>query len=309
MSKKSKSLKLLFGIFALGISGCVHEPVEIKTVSEKPKSEDVINIKEEGFNPITNEIKSLAASKTPRLDPKTVIISKQNTYDYQNQDYKAIDLQSIDVANREDHTLIYLFQGEYSEGYQGEYFDYFANIYLWDDGFLTGISNGDLFKGYWYNDENGDGVISNSESLGMVCDPNEFERYSSIEVYRADYFYDWALYLDMNIGRNVGSEFHRDIIVSGFMYYEPIAIAIDTYKTGTEFNVGDSFDVLNWGVVEIYQNLKYGYVFERSDKENMQLKWTIPEGLIVEDTLAKKGTFEIKASFNHFEASATIVVK
>ena len=95
----------------------------------------------------------------------------------------------------------------------------------------------------------------------------------------------------MNIGRSVGSEDHRNIIVSGFMYYEPIAIAIDTYKTGTEFSVGDSFDVLNWGVVEIYQNLKYGYVFERSDKENMQLKWTIPEGLIVKGALAKKWYF------------------
>ena len=305
MSKNSKSLKLLFGIFTLGISGCVHEPVEIKTVSENPKSEDVIDNDEEGFNPITNEIKSLAASKTPRLDPKTVIISKQNTYDYQNPAYKAIDLQSIDVANREDHTLIYLFEGKYTEGYAGDYYHYFANIYLWDDGLLTGISNRDPFKGYWYNDENGDGVISNSESLGIVCNPNEFERYSSIEVYRADYFYDWRVSLDMN----VGTEIHRNIIVSGFMYYEPIAIAIDTYMTGTEFSVGDSFDVLNWGVVEIYQNLKYGYVFERSDKENMQLKWTIPEGLIVEDTLAKKGTFEIKVSFNHFETIATIVVK
>lgn len=306
MGKNSKTLKLLLGMLALGICSCERKPVTVTDLSGDSKTkEDVDPIEQDGFNPITKAIKDLAASKTPALDPAAVVFSKQDSYDYESQAYKAIDLQSIDVANRTGRTLIYLFEGKYTEGYQGEYFIYYANIYLWDDGFLTGKSHNEVFKGYWYNDEDGDGKVTDTDKLCMVCDPVEFEKYHTIVCDSMEYNKDWIAYLYMNIA----DSFQRSILVNGYMYYEPIAIAIDTSKTGTEFHKGDPFDIRQWAVVQINQNLKYRYVFERIDKENMEVKWTIPDGLIVNEALSKEGTFEIKASFNNFEASATITVK
>lgn len=306
--KINKSIKLLLGVLAIGISGCTHRDT-IK-VKEKIETQDIDEIgpddisEPESFNPITDEIKLLAATKAPTVDPSTVIFSKEDSYVFNSQAYLDVDMQSNDVSIREGHSLIYFFEGKCSEGYQGSYYSFYTNVYLWDDGFATGISNTETFKGYWYNDENGDGKVTDEDKLGIVCDPVDYIHYSTIICTKEDRFYEWTASMYINTGWG-----DRSVYIYGYTYYETIAIAIDSNKTGTKFKVGDEFDVNTWGVFEVHQNLKYGYVFERDDDETKQIKWNIPDGLIVDGKMAKTGTYPIKASFNNFEASITVVVK
>lgn len=301
MNKVKKPLMLLLATLALGASGCESSNI---TVKEKVELIDPIEPESGPLNPITDEIRALAATKAPEVDPSTVISTKRSEYDFHSQSYIDIDLQSGDLSIREGHSLIYLFRGSYKEGYQGDYYCYYASIYLWDDGFVTGISNTEPFKGYWYNDENGDGIVTDADRLGIICDSDTYQKYSNIIFEKGEFFYDWRGQIYLNTGTA-----DRSIDIGGYLYYETIAIAIESNKTGTRFKVGDSFDIKMWAVFEIHQDLRYTYAFEREDIESMQVKWIIPEGLIVEDKVVKSGTYIIKATYDNFEAKATIVVQ
>ena len=259
-------------------------PIEEKK-EEKPK-----------FNPITEEIKELAASKAPENDPAEIVYAKADEFDFQADEFTAI---SAGASTRTDHYLVYLFEGAYSEGYQGKYNEYYTYLYLWDDGFYTGKSNDQTFKGYWYNDLDGDGE---ADCLNMVSNS---EKYASIVCSKATGFYNYEAYVYMYPGWGDG----RSIIVAGYMVYETIALAIDTTKTGLEFKVGDQFRTSSWQLNRILQNLKYGSVFNTPDGDSKtRTKWTVPTGLLVDDKFAKAGEFEIKASWGGLETSVTITV-
>ena len=263
-------------------------------------------VAKEKFEPITEEIKALAASKAPEEDPASVIIEKLEEYDFSEKakDYTAIDTKNGDMSVRENHSLIYFFEGAYSEGYQGQYNEYYTNLYLWDDGIMTGNSNGDKFKGYWYNDEDANGTIEKTDKLGMVCDKSTYKNYESIVCAKASGFYEWEAYVYMDPGWG-----GRSIIVSGYTYYETIALAVDTTKTGLKFNVGDTFKFSNWTVNRILQNLKYGSVFNMPDgPAQKQTKWTVPEGLIVDSKFAEAGEFEIGVTWDGLETTVNITV-
>lgn len=297
--KNNKAIKLLFSILAIAVSGCASGSIRIRE-----KVELVDPIEPRPLNPITDEIRALAATKAPSLDPKNVIYSKLDNYDFSNQAYLNVDLQSSDLSIREGHSLIYLFRGSINEGYNGVYYNYYANIYLWEDGFATGISHNETFKGYWYNDEDGDGIITDADNLGIVCDPSAYEKYSNIVCEKGEYFYDWRASIYLNNGYG-----DRSVLLGGYLYYETIAIAIESNKTGTNFAIGDSFDIRMWSVYEIHQNLEYTYAFERDDIEAMQIRWIIPEGLVMDNRMAKAGTFAIKATYNNFETSTLVFVE
>lgn len=248
------------------------------------------------FDPITDEIKALAESKAPENDPKDVIYAKEDEYDFNATDFTAIE---NGAATREGHYLVYLFEGAYSEGYQGQYNEYYTYLYLWEDGFYTGKSNSQTFKGYWYNDLDDDGTV---DCLNMVSNS---EKYASIVCSKATGFYNYEAYVYMHPGWGDG----RSIIVAGYMVYETIALAIDTTKTGLNFKVGDSFRTSSWQLNRILQNLKYGSVFNTPDGDSKtKTKWTIPSGLLVDDKFAQAGEFEIKAEWGGLETSVTITV-
>ncbi len=278
--------------------------------------QDPVVVKEK-FNPITEEIKALAESKTPELDPTSVVFSKRHEYNFkllenkENKEemdvYNAIDVESsgADVSVRDKRTLIYFFEGTYSEGYQGQYNEYYTNLYLWDDGFITGNSNGSKFKGFWYNDEDANGIVEKNDKIGIVCDEEAFKNFKSIICTRATGFYEWDTYVYMNPGWG-----GRSIVVSGYMYYETIALAVDTTKTGVKFKVGDTLKLSNWTVNRILQNLRYGSVFDMPDgPEKMRTKWTIPEGLIENNKFAKSGEYELKVTWNGLETSVNVTVE
>ena len=248
------------------------------------------------FNPITDEIKTLAESKAPANDPKDIVFAKEDEYDFNAADFTALE---AGAATRENHYLVYLFEGAYSEGYQGQYNEYYTYLYLWDDGLYTGKSNSQTFKGYWYNDLDDDGT---ADCLNMVSNS---EKYASIVSSKATGFYNYEAYVYMYPGWGDG----RSIIVAGYMVYETIALAIDTTKTGLEFKVGDSFRTSSWQLNRILQNLKYGSVFNTPDGDDKtKTKWTIPSGLLVDDKFAQAGEFEIKASWGGLETSVSIKV-
>ena len=197
MNKVKKPLMLLLATLALGASGCESSNI---TVKEKVELIDPIEPRSGPLDPITDEIRALAATKVPEKDPSTVISTKRSEYDFHSQSYIDIDLQSGDLSTREGHSLIYLFRGSYKEGYQGDYYCYYANIYLWDDGFVTGISNTEPFKGYWYNDESGDGRVTDADRLGIICDSDTYQKYSNIIFEKGEFFYDWRGQIYLNTG-------------------------------------------------------------------------------------------------------------
>ena len=137
------------------------------------------------------------------------IIKEQETWNY-----SASDLSSLKYGNsRSGHTLVYKFEGEYSEGYQGQYNTYKSDIYLWDDGLFCGKSNSGEFKGYWYNsslangeDENGDDIadclimIGNTSHFeSIICSPVGGNRYQA--------------YIYMHPGWGDG----RSVVVTGYL--------------------------------------------------------------------------------------------
>ncbi|MCQ2086767.1 MAG: hypothetical protein MJZ37_01640 [Bacilli bacterium] len=248
------------------------------------------------WNPVTDEIKALAAGKQPATDPTGYVFAKEETYDFNDETLAGV---TAGAATRENRQLIYLFEGAYSEGYQGQYNEYYTNLYLWDDGIMTGKSNSQTFKGYWYNDMDGDGTV---DCLNMVSGS---AKYASIVCSKETGFYNYQAYVFMHPGWGDG----RSIIVAGYMYYDAIALAINTTKTGLNFTVGDSFKTSDWTLNRILANLSYGAVFNTPDgSSTTQTKWTIPSGLIVDGKLALAGEFEIKASWGGLETSVKITV-
>lgn len=264
--------------------------------SQQEEKKDEEEDKTEKFNPITDEIKALAAAAYPSNDPKDLVYAKEETYDFTAAEFTAL---SAGAKTRDGHELAYLFEGAYSEGYQGKYNEYYTNLYLWDDGMMTGKSNSQTFKGYWYNDADGDGTV---DCLNMVSDST---KYASLVTSKSTGFYSAQAYVFMHPGWGEG----RSIIVSGYVYYDCVALAIDTTSTGLDFKVGDSFSTSDWTLNRILANLSYGAVFNTPDGDSStQTKWTIPSGLLVDGKFAQSGSFEIKASWGGFETSVTINV-
>lgn len=248
------------------------------------------------WDPITEEIKTLAAANAPTNDPKDIVFAKEEAYDFTTAELNAV---TAGASTRTDHYLVYLFEGAYSEGYQGQYNEYYTNLYLWDDGIMTGKSNSQTFKGYWYNDMDGDGT---TDCLNMVSGS---EKYASIVCSKETGFYNYQAYVFMHPGWGDG----RSIIVAGYMYYDAIALAVNTTKTGLDFKVGDSFKTSDWTVNRILSNLSYGAVFNTPDgSATTQTKWTIPSGLIVDGKLAQAGTFDLVATWGGLSVTVTINV-
>ena len=258
-------------------------------------------------DPINDRIREAAELVEYDYDPEGVLIKEQELYCYSQSDADANDgYYNPDLAGlshsqtRADHHLIYIFEGVFSEGYQGGYGIHEASLYLWDDGLYTGKSKNDNFKGYWYNssiddgkDEEGNDVV---DCLNMVSNSSN---YTSIITDPVKGFYERQGYVHINPGWG-----DRSVVVTGYKYYPDVAIFIDTDDI-VNFKVGEVFNrQTDWAANRVIKKLTYTPIVNVNE-----VTWTYPAGMLDEnDKFVAAGEYEIKAKWKTFEDSVTITV-
>ena len=295
------------------------------TVQQTSSSEVVSSSEEEvaeKYSPITDEMRQAAAECTYDFDPASIIIEQEEKYEFskpsesaEDPGYYNEDLNGLSYTDtREGHNLVYVFEGEYSEGYQGQYNTYLTGMYLWDDGLFAGKSNSTNFKGYWYNssltapedDPDTEDVDESIDCLVMVSNTSHFESIiTEVPLGGAD-FYERQAYVYMHPGWGDG----RSVVVSGYKYYPNVAAFIDT-NGYDKMNVGEKF-VINstWFFDRVIQNLSYTPIIP-----NNEITWTLPDGMIdAKKKLTAPGSYDITASWKDkkdnvtYEATATLEV-
>lgn len=258
-------------------------------------------------DPITDAIREAAALVEYDYNPEDVLVKEKELYCYSQADadnkngYYNSDLSGLSHSQtRANHHLIYIFEGVFSEGYQGGYDTYEASLYLWDDGLFTGKSRNDNFKGYWYNssiddghDEEGNDVV---DCLNMVSNSNN---YTSIITDPVKGFYERQGYVHINPGWG-----DRSVVVTGYKYYPDVAMFIDTDDIVT-FKVGEVFDRQNdWAANRVIKKLSYTPIVNVNE-----VTWTYPDGMLDENNkFVAAGEYVIKAKWKTFEDSVTITV-
>ena len=253
------------------------------------------------YDPITDEIRAAAEAKDYSFDPSSVVISEEESWNFSDSRLSGLSYS----ATRAGHNLVYLFEGEYSEGYQGQYNTYLTGMYLWDDGVFSGKSNSTEFKGFWYNSSLNAGVDGDGnpvvDCLNMVSNTSHFESIITEEPLGGGKgFYERQAYVYMYPGWGDG----RSVVVSGYKYYPDVAAYIDT-NDNVEMRVGEKF-VINstWFFNKVIKNLKYTPIIPSSE-----ITWTLPSGMIDDSKrLLAAGEYEITAKWQSYEAKATLKV-
>ena len=251
------------------------------------------------FDPITNDIRSVAEAYDYDFKPEEVFIKEEDSYDFNDAEMKAVPTQN---GNRAGHHLVYVFEGAYAEGYQGDYSETYGSIYLWEDGLYGGRINSTDIRGYWYNSSNeapaDDPETADDESKDCLNLVSNVSKYEFINFERASGFYDWRAHI--YLGFSWGT---RSMEIAGYMYYPEVAIAIDPSSTGTEFKVGETFDRSGWVADRILKNLNYSAVFKASE-----VSWTDGSGIKDGQAFSAAGEYTVTAKWNGFEASVTVTV-
>ena len=251
----------------------------------------------EGFNPITEEIKKKASEYAYDFKPNEVLIKEQEgEYNYSGINSKVNDTNKA-IG---DQQLVYVFEGAYAEGYQGDYSETYANLYLWNDGYFGGKVGSTSVRGYWFNSSLAEGKDAEGKDikdcLKMV---SNVSNYDSIIAQEATGFYQYQIYV--YLGFSWGT---RSMGLGGYEYYPEVAIAIDPTGAGSNFAVGDTFDKDALKTLRVLKNLNYAAVFKSSE-----VTWTIPSDMMDKNNvLLKAGEFEIKASWNNMEATVKVNV-
>lgn len=290
------------------------------TVEQTSSSEVVSSVDEgpvEKYSPITEEMKQAAQDCDYDFDPASIVIKQEEKYEFrapaedaEDPGYYNEDLASLSyTSTREGHYLVYVFEGEYSEGYQGQYNTYLTGMYLWDDGLFAGKSNSTNFKGYWYNssltapedDPETEDVDESLDCVNMVSNTEHFEIIITETPLGGADFYERQAYVYMHPGWGDG----RSVVVSGYKYYPNVAAFIDT-NGYDKMNVGEKFVVNStWFFDRVIQNLSYTPIIP-----NNEITWTIPDGMIDEKKkLQAPGEYEITAKWKDYEATAVLTVE
>ena len=252
------------------------------------------------FAPITEEVSTAAETYEYDFEAKDVIIEQKESYTFGS------DVSGVTTGNtRSGHNLVYVFEGAYAEGYQGDYSETYADIYLWDDGLFGGVVNSTSIRGYWYNSSIAGGT--NPETGERIQDclnlVSNVSKYESIICAPANGFYEWRAHI--YLGFSWGT---RSMEVSAYRYYPEVALSIDATVGNNYFFVGEEFDRDGWVANRILQNLNYSAVFKASE-----VKWTDPEGLKNHEKIEDAGEYEVTASWTNgfkktFEATITVTV-
>ena len=244
-------------------------------------------------DPITDEMKANAEAFEYDFDPTSVHFTKEDLATGANGTF-VFDSTISGLptnGNRSGVNLVYRFEGSYAEGYQGDYSETYAFIYLWDDGLFGGKAKDTTFKGFWYNRK------GEEQCLEMV---SNVDRYESIIAESTSGFYERQAYLYLNMGWG-----QRSIICGGYMYYPEVALFIDAGTNGAALNykVGDTYDRQSWVAKRVLKNLAYSSVFKQSE-----VRWSDPAGMAVNGKFAAAGDYEVKATWNGLEASINVHV-
>ena len=250
------------------------------------------------FDPITDDIKSVAEAYDYDFDPTEVVFEEEDEYDFSNSELNSVPTN----ASRSGHNLVYVFEGAYAEGYQGDYSETYGYIYLWEDGLFGGKINDTNIKGYWYNSSKDapadDPATEEDESRDCLNLVSNVNRYEFINFERASGFYDWRAHI--YLGFSWGT---RSMEIAGYMYYPEVALAIDPSSTGTEFKVGEVFDRSGWVADRILKNLNFSAVFKASE-----VSWTDGTGIKNGQAFTAAGEYEVTAKWNGLEANIKVTV-
>ncbi len=322
MSKLTDIVKLAVGGFivlgAVLSSSLIASNVEKKSggkAAQQSSQTSEPDDKPQKVSPITEAMKAAAEACDYAFDPSSVVMEqKEEGYKFSSSasgdGYYDSNLSGLSYTDtRAGHNLVYVFEGEYSEGYQGQYNTYLTGMYLWDDGLFAGKSNSTNFKGYWYNssitapedDPATENVNEAIDTLVMVSDTSKLD-YIKAEppLGGSGDFYELQAYVYMHPGWGDG----RSVVVSGYKYYPNVAAFIDT-NGYDEMAVGDKF-VINstWFFDRVIKNLSYTPIIPTSE-----IKWTLPSGMIDDKKkLTAPGEYEIKAEWKEYSATATLKV-
>ena len=248
------------------------------------------------FAPITEEVEETAANYSYEYEAKDVIVKQRESYNTSSS-----EVSNCPTGNKRDgHYLVYVFEGAYAEGYQGDYSETYASLYLWEDGLFGGSVGSTSVKGYWYNSSLS-AEATEQDCLNLVGNDTKYE---SIICARASGFYEWRAHI--YLGFSWGT---RSMEVSAYRYYPEVALAIDASVGNNFFYVGEEFDRDGWVANRILKDLNYSAVFKASE-----VTWTDPEGLKNHQKIEEAGEYEVTAKWKNaydveFEASITVTVE
>ncbi|MCQ2799884.1 MAG: hypothetical protein MJ228_03895 [Bacilli bacterium] len=258
---------------------------------------------------ITPELRKAAEECDYDFDPEAVIVKEQESYDFNDATVKGLtynaDITKIGRkdADGNDIHFVYIFEGRYAEGYQGDYSETLAYFFLYEDGLFVGNVGGQntQVRGYWYNSslEGGYDAEADADIKDCLVMRSNVNNYDSIITNEATDFY--CRYTQIYLGFSWGT---RSMVISGYYYYPEIGALIDTGAESLEYHVGDTFSTESWRASRVLKNLKYQKILAEND-----VKWTIPEGMVdANGDLAKEGIFDITIKYKDWEASKTITV-
>ena len=257
------------------------------------------------FNPITDEVRAKAAAVEYAHDPKSLIVKQQDTYNFNDSVVQNVPVTK--TRNVENVYLAYVFEGSYTEGWQGDYTPTYSYLYLWSDGVFGGTSGKEDVRGYWYNSsiENGKNEQGQdiADCLTMVSGQSNF---ASINTMPKNGFYQYEAYMYLDMGKvwNQGYATGRSTIMSGYAYYPEVDIAIHMgVPSDHVYHVGDLFSEGSLKVYRILKDLNYGGIFGASS-----FTITIPDGMVVDGKLAAAGDYTITATYNGMTTTKTITV-
>ena len=252
------------------------------------------------FDPITDDVRGVAEAYSYEYEAKDVLIKQKESYNTSSSEVSGVPTSNT----RSGHYLVYVFEGAYAEGYQGDYSETYASLYLWEDGLFGGTVGNTSVKGYWYNSSLEGGQNADGEDiqdcLNLVSGTSKYE---SIICAPASGFYEWRAHI--YLGFSWGT---RSMEVSAYRYYPEVALAIDASVGNNYFFVGEEFDRDGWVANRILKDLNYSAVFKSSE-----VKWTDGEGIKNHEKFTEEGEYEVTASWTNgfnqkFEASIVVTV-
>ena len=275
----------------------------------------------EGFNPITPEIEKIADEYDYTFKPEKVVMREQDSYEFTGE------VKTVTTSEKRDnHNMVYYFEGSYSEGWQGDYSATYGYICLWDDGLYGGKIGSLNIRGYWFNssksaaqevDEKGNLVVDEAgnpvykkDCLKMVSNKSindkvnnkETTKYDSLIAEPATGFYSFQVYayLRMSWGDD------RSMILNGYQYYPDIAIALNTNNEPLEAMVGEEFDMSSWVPTRVLKNKTFSAIFKPVD-----VKWEATNGTVAIEYVdgdKNRGISSIVADFKE-AGEQTVTIK
>jgi len=269
------------------------------------------------WSPLTDSIVSKCQSYDYDFDPTSVIIKQKAADEY---DYNDSTLSALTKSRtREGQHIVYAFEGVYSEGYQGQYNEYYLYMWLWDDGVYFGTSTSNnsynTWKGFWYNssltdgkDENGNDI---ADCLVMI---SKSEDYQSIICEPSNGFYQYQAYVYFNPGFA-----RRSIIANGYYYYPTVALAIeytDSQEEALSYKVGESFSLTGMTLNRILKNQKFGACFNMRDLDTSKdnscadyiVSYEAESGALTNGKFTAAGSYDITIKWGGLEIVVTAKV-